>query len=791
MKGTNGGKKGMGIAAKAFTMILVFTLVAVIANAAIFYFQYSQAKEGGQGTLRGESDALSARIAAFFKDRSNDLKMYSQLDVVKLAIEIGGGQGGTDKFLADVVGQQEYYDAVVISNVSGRALSGSDPATLKKDFGKEPWFKIKDNNKINLVGPVPNPFSPDKWSWIIMAPIGSEKKVDGAVLGFINQQSMANILRTSIEAIGQLGANAYIIDARSGVFFDSIESRYLRKTLGEFGRSAIMGAAPFADIPKGHGVLEDLIASSSRVKLQTDIDSSSFSAVVEMPKSVLFAQLNRLILQQAIIGTVVIAFLLFLGFYMNRDVIRPITEASSLLQRTARDMDLTGRIEVKSRDEVGLMAESVNNFLTALQETFKDVKETVTAFGQTSSKVHEVSKVIVSNASKQAERARNVMQRVAVMGQTATEVADHADSSSRLAQDTSQVIEEMAKSGEKIIQASNQNRDGAETASKTVALMGETAKEVRSTAYSQADATALTTKALHNMAEQLNKMAGEAQQSAKQSQDALVSAMEGGKAMQEMVQGMEAIAESSDQVREIVGLISDIAEQTNLLALNAAIEAARAGEHGRGFSVVAEEIRKLAERTTESTKEISELIRSSLERVEEGKKSTADTAKVIEGIVGSVKTSSDVTTRISDFATKYAADTQDMLKVTDQFKSLADKIVQMTEQQSVRRESTEDAMKALILMSEEITSASNSTRIITKNAVDFIQKVVSNSGEITSRTSKQKERSAALQKLMNEMAETAIRNAQSAQSTFAVMEDMLSQAKKVEDEIKRFKVAPF
>ena len=121
----------------------------------------------------------------------------------------------------------------------------------------------------------------------------------------------------------------------------------------------------------------------------------------------------------------------------------------------------------------------------------------------------------------------------------------------------------------------------------------------------------------------------------------------GAKAVAKSIEAMDLINRSSEDIGEIVKVISEIANQTNMLAFNAAIEAARAGEHGLGFSVVADEVRKLAERSSQATKEISKLINESVKRVTAGSEISRQASDAFDKIVSGV---SRTTLAISDIA---------------------------------------------------------------------------------------------------------------------------------------------
>ena len=137
--------------------------------------------------------------------------------------------------------------------------------------------------------------------------------------------------------------------------------------------------------------------------------------------------------------------------------------------------------------------------------------------------------------------------------------------------------------------------------------------------------------------------------------EASTVAIQGGEVVNEVVQTMKGINESSRKISDIISVIDGIAFQTNILALNAAVEAARAGEQGRGFAVVASEVRSLAGRSADAAKEIKSLINASVERVEQGTQLVDRAGETMTRVVESIKRVTDIMGEISSASSEQAS----------------------------------------------------------------------------------------------------------------------------------------
>ncbi len=199
-------------------------------------------------------------------------------------------------------------------------------------------------------------------------------------------------------------------------------------------------------------------------------------------------------------------------------------------------------------------------------------------------------------------------------------------------------------------------------------------------ARQQAASLEETAASLEEMTGAVKQSADNARQANQMATTARSSAEQGGAVVQSVVDSMQAITSASKQIAAIITTIDEIAFQTNLLALNAAVEAARAGEQGRGFAVVAGEVRKLAQRSAEASKEIKTLIIDATTKVEAGSGMARQAGVALGEIVTGVKKVADLIAEISAAAQEQALGIEQVNKAVTQMDSVTQQNAAQTDQ---------------------------------------------------------------------------------------------------------------
>jgi twitching motility protein PilJ len=401
---------------------------------------------------------------------------------------------------------------------------------------------------------------------------------------------------------------------------------------------------------------------------------------------------------------VILAITFVLGYLLSGHVLKPARELVGFSERLAAG-DYKATANVNTGDEFGTIASNLNNAAeragraVASQQAQADLQRSVTDF------LTIVSQIARGDLSLRGHVTNDALGNV-------------VDSVNYMLDNFSKVLERVRKAAIDVQSSANDIMVASE--------------EMANGASQQDQEITNTSSAVEELTVSMKQVSNNAEASAEAARRALDAAEQGNRSVRDTLEGMQRIRASvqatakkikslgdrSLEISEIINVINDITEQTNLLALNAAIEAARAGEAGRGFAVVADEVRKLAEHSRNATKDIAALIKAiqaetneAVVVMEEGTKEVEVGARLADQAGRALDAISSVVRQSAELVQEISLASKQQVRGTEGVANAMQIISNITRQTSQGARQTARTVEQLVKLSEQLNEALSQFRI--------------------------------------------------------------------------------